>query len=285
MKTKILLIILAFFVTIIAIKYNHADATKSFKNFINTKNYQIITVNRHKYPYLVHVPPQYDFNKPMPLVMVFHGAGGNPKSVEEMTEMSLKADKEGFIVAYPGGTGYLPNNKTFLSWHVSNDYKNEKDKNILYINTLINTLQAGLNIDSKRIYATGFSNGGAMAYKTGYMLSDKIAAIGVVSGFFDPKQISYITPMPIMIFHGTKDKNICYNGGVPRKLLDKLQRKFLWYGGSSVKKKYALVSWTVVCRSKEQGGLGVLDLNLINKALLTKWWIRFLDTTVQVKWK
>lgn len=41
----------------------------------------------------------------------------------------------------------------------------------------------------------------------------------------------------------------------------------------------------VVCTGKDQGGLGVLDLKLMNKALLAKWWIRFLDPNVQGKWK
>lgn len=40
-----------------------------------------------------------------------------------------------------------------------------------------------------------------------------------------------------------------------------------------------------MCKSKFQGGLGVLDLALMNKALLAKWWIRFLDPTVKDKWK
>ena len=56
-------------------------------------------------------------------------------------------------------------------------------------------------------------------------------------------------------------------------------------GGSSVKKKYALVSWKIVCKSKDQGGLGLLHLDLMNIALRAKWWIRFKDPNVQGIWK
>ena len=70
-----------------------------------------------------------------------------------------------------------------------------------------------------------------------------------------------------------------------RHKIDKIRRKFLWHGGNSTRKKYHLVEWRVVCKSKNQGGLGILDLKLMNKALLAKWWIRFSDNTVQGKWK
>lgn len=45
--------------------------------------------------------------------------------------------------------------------------------------------------------------------------------------------------------------------------------------GDSVQKKYYLVSWNTVCKSKSQEVLGVLDLDKMNKALLGKWWVRF----------
>jgi hypothetical protein len=56
-----------------------------------------------------------------------------------------------------------------------------------------------------------------------------------------------------------------------KKRFDNLRKRFLWFGGSSVRKKYYLVAWKVVCTSKQQGGLGIKDLGLMNKALLGKW--------------
>ena len=44
----------------------------------------------------------------------------------------------------------------------------------------------------------------------------------------------------------------------------------LWQGGHN-SKKYHLVDWDTVCIPKDQGGLGVLDLNSMNKCLLSKW--------------
>lgn len=50
-------------------------------------------------------------------------------------------------------------------------------------------------------------------------------------------------------------------------------------------KKYCLVSWNTVCKNKSQGGLGVLYLDRMNKALLGKWWVRFQDSHVTNLWK
>lgn len=75
---------------------------------------------------------------------------------------------------------------------------------------------------------------------------------------------------------------------IPTKVwlhIDMLRRRFLWYGGSSIRKMISLVDWQVVCARKDQGGLGLLNLNTINIALLVKWWYRFSDPAVTGKWK
>jgi hypothetical protein len=69
-----------------------------------------------------------------------------------------------------------------------------------------------------------------------------------------------------------------------KKRIDQLCRSFLWYGGSSVKKN-SLVSWKILCTSKQQGGMKILDLDIMNKTLLAKWIFRFKDNKVIRYWK
>jgi hypothetical protein len=57
--------------------------------------------------------------------------------------------------------------------------------------------------------------------------------------------------------------------------LDYFQSRFFWQGDSE-KKKYRLAKWSVVCRPKDQGGLGIHDLQVKNSALLGKWLFKLL---------
>jgi hypothetical protein len=62
---------------------------------------------------------------------------------------------------------------------------------------------------------------------------------------------------------------------VPKEVLHKLdfyRSRFFWQGDSHKnKKKYRLAKWGIICRPKDQGGLGVLNLEVQNKCLLSKW--------------
>ena len=55
------------------------------------------------------------------------------------------------------------------------------------------------------------------------------------------------------------------------KKLDGQRRSFFWQGGSQ-KRKYHLVRWTTISKSKSKGGLGIKDIRKMNISLLCKWW-------------
>jgi hypothetical protein len=59
---------------------------------------------------------------------------------------------------------------------------------------------------------------------------------------------------------------------VPKGILHKLDfyRSMFFWQGDSHKKKYKLTKWSIICRPKEQGELGILDLEKQNKGLLSK---------------
>ena len=130
------------------------------------------------------MPPNYRKGEKLPLVIALHGGGGNAQNMEMMSGFSEKADKENFAVVYPNGSGRISNN-ILLTWNAEGccQYAAEnKIDDVGFISALIDKLVGDYGIDSKRIYATGFSNGAMMSFKLGEKIPDKIAAIAPVSG-------------------------------------------------------------------------------------------------------
>jgi polyhydroxybutyrate depolymerase len=166
--------------------------------------------------YLLYVPRSYDPAKPTPLVISMHAAALWPATQREASQWDKVADENGFIVVYPsgttlsgGGTGVLP----FRVWLLRPEAN--ASANVRFISELIDTLEAAYNIDPSRIYANGFSNGGAMAFALSCRLSHRIAAVGTVSAAQDQQAWSWCAdsrPMPFINFHGTADP-VPYNGG------------------------------------------------------------------------
>ena len=61
-----------------------------------------------------------------------------------------------------------------------------------------------------------------------------------------------------------------------RKRLDFFRSRFFWQSDGH-KRKYRLSKWNLLCRPKEQGGLGIEVLELKNKCLLSKWLFKLLN--------
>jgi polyhydroxybutyrate depolymerase len=174
----------------------------------NRANGSIVSAGQ-KREYVLYVPPSYDRTKAMPLVISMHGAGGWPVQQMNMTGWNRLADTERFIVVYPSGAdGPGPR-----IWHVGEEPDLASD--VRFIAELIDKLQASYNIDSKRIYANGFSNGGGMAFVLSCTLSDRIAAVGMVGAAqtLPWNWCADSLPVPAIVFHGTADPFAPYNGG------------------------------------------------------------------------
>ena len=162
--------------------------------------------------YLVHVPPQYDAKKPTPVVLVYHGAFTNAAITVAWTGLNAKADQAGFIAVYPNGTGV----GTSLFWNSGFMRFRTKDNpppdDVAFTVKLLDDLGSVANVDPKRVYATGISNGGMMCYRLAAELSDRIAAIAPVSGTLAIDNPSPKRPVPVLHFHGLADDIVPYSG-------------------------------------------------------------------------
>lgn len=175
-----------------------------------------ITFEARERTYLLHIPPTYDGITPHALVIVLHGGGGNPHNIASVSGFSDEADRQGFIVVYPEGTGRFRDG--LLTWNAETccGYALDNEVNdVGFVDALISKLGRELKIDTRRIFATGISNGGMMAYLLACRLSNRIAAIGPVAGALNIEDCNPSEPVSVIIFHGTADRHVLYEGGVP----------------------------------------------------------------------
>ncbi|HEY5314064.1 MAG TPA: PHB depolymerase family esterase [Pirellulales bacterium] len=158
--------------------------------------------------YLVHIPPQYDPQKPTSVVLAFHGAFNNGTIMMLFSGLNRKADKAGFIAVYPEGTGkgpllfFNPNRKPRKGW----------PSDVRFTDKLLDDLATIVTVDPKRVFATGISNGGMMCYRLAADLSQRIAAIAPVSGAMTFTDCQPDRPVSIIHFHGTADPLVPLEG-------------------------------------------------------------------------
>lgn len=180
--------------------------------------YETMIVEGRARTYLLNLPPDYYSAgaADVPLVIGMHGTGGNARQFERDYGLTKKANSAGFIVVYPEG---VQNNGVLgvRTWNAGRccDFAMENDVNdVLFIRTLIDALVATFRVDAKRVYVTGMSNGGMMAYRLACEMPDKIAAIAAVSSTMVVDQPCHASrAVPVLHMHSILDAKVPYNGG------------------------------------------------------------------------
>lgn len=163
---------------------------------------------------LVHVPPSYTGSSKVPLVLALHGGGGDIGFAVRMFGFNEKADKEGFIVAYPNGSGRMGDH--VLTWNATGccGYAKARHQNdVGFIRSLLERLETEYNVDKSRVYCVGFSNGAMMVYKLASEMPEAFAAFASVSGSMSGTERLPVTPVPGLIIHGTGDRHVPVKGG------------------------------------------------------------------------
>jgi polyhydroxybutyrate depolymerase len=165
--------------------------------------------------YLVHLPPQTANSDPLPVVLSFHGGGGNAQGQMTYSRMNDLADEAGFIAVYPEGTGRLDG--VLLTWNAGAccGYARDHDvDDVDFVRQVVDDLAAFTAVDRSRIYATGLSNGAMMAYRLAAEASDLVAAIAPVAGAAMMEPRSPGRPVPVLHIHSLDDPRALYDGGL-----------------------------------------------------------------------
>jgi polyhydroxybutyrate depolymerase len=122
--------------------------------------------------------------------------------------LSEKADRSGFVVVYANGTGSTP----LLRYWDAGGVRGRVSDDVGYVARLLDDLATVVNVDPKRVFAAGMSNGAMMCYRLAAELSDRIAAIAAVAGTMAIEECRPRRPVPVIHFHGTRDGLVLYGG-------------------------------------------------------------------------
>jgi len=145
--------------------------------------------------YRLHHPS--DRGGPEPLVVVLHGAGATAREVERRYHWDALAAREGFVVAYPQGTGRR--------------WDDAGTRDVEFLRGVIDDASERVEVDPDRVFVTGISNGGVMTYRAGCGLAGTVAAIGPVAAWF-PDCLP-ATPVSVVHVHGLEDAVLSFDGG------------------------------------------------------------------------
>jgi polyhydroxybutyrate depolymerase len=168
-----------------------------------------LTVGELTRTYYLFTPSSYSASRPMPVVLGFHGGGSLPQRLPLVTEFNSIAEQEDFIVAYPTGVDQ--------NWNDGRESKSlPNTDDVAFTAAVISDLQITRNIDSQRIYATGYSNGGILTHRLACELSDKIAAFATVAANTATPIANTCQPgkpVPVLTINSPSDLMMPWTGG------------------------------------------------------------------------
>ncbi len=165
------------------------------------------TFNNLSRSYQIYVPSIYSESELVPVVFNLHGGASTASGyLNSIGDMRPIADTANFIVIYPQATTDSSGNPT---WHLGGENsKSTSVDDVGFVSHIIDDVSSIYSIDLDRVYITGFSNGGYLAYEIACLLSNRIAGIGVVAGHMFIDTYNYCNPShptPLINIHGTED--------------------------------------------------------------------------------
>ena len=158
-------------------------------------------IERH---YNVYLPKGWKKRKKMPLIVAFHPFKNPLSTYMKVSNLKPHADANGYIIAYPAAaTGIWKNG------HLS---EKKPYSDVALVLKMLSEMKILYNYDEDRVYATGYSSGGFMAYRMVTEFQDIFAAAAVIGASMAVPITEETLPKPIIHFHGEDDFFVSLDG-------------------------------------------------------------------------
>jgi polyhydroxybutyrate depolymerase len=166
-------------------------------------------------PVNLHVPRSYKCGTKAPLVMMLHGYTASGFLEEAYLGITPVSEKRGFLYVAPDGTVDADKNGFWNATDACCNFGNSTVDDSAYLSGLIAEIEKAYDVDEKRVYVVGHSNGGFMAYRMACEHGDQIAGIAALAGAMwqDTSKCPAKTAVSVLAIHGTADTVIPYTGG------------------------------------------------------------------------
>lgn len=173
----------------------------------NTEQIEI-TVDGNSRIFFVHTPDRLDRNPA--IMLALHGGGGSASGMASRNTMVGVSDDEGFIAVFPEALDG--------TWNDGRGAAADKADDISFLRAVVDWVVDNRGASPDRVYASGISNGGAMAHNLACNAPDLVAGIAPVAANFTSTLYARCDPSdstPVLMFSGTDDPLMLYEGGRP----------------------------------------------------------------------
>jgi polyhydroxybutyrate depolymerase len=188
-----------------------------FLPLLSTTSWSAVVYIGKDRPAALKFPANYDANRSHPLVVLLHGYGSGGDETVGYLEADLQQTASSFIYLVPEGTRDAEGRRF---WNNMPPQKEGAVNDSAYLQSLISEVKDRWNIDGKRIYAVGISNGGFMAYRLACDTDGLLAGIVSIAGgmFADAALCQTKTPLSVLQIHGTSDEIVPFVSQKPNML-------------------------------------------------------------------
>ena len=152
--------------------------------------------------------------KGAPLILALHGGGGDPVQYASASGLARAANRAGFAVAFPAGTGRR--GERLLTWnggYCCGSAARKGVDDLGFLKEVIEDASRRFGVDGTGVYLTGMSNGSIMSETFAAKNPGLVRAVAGVSGTMDTSRIQVQGKIPALIIHGTADTMVPYEGG------------------------------------------------------------------------
>jgi phospholipase/carboxylesterase len=157
-----------------------------------------------RWPVRTFLPTGYEPNYPYPLLVFFHGHGGNE---EQIMRLAPRLSRRNYICIGLRGTqllGQRSDGSLGYTWGTS-----EQSNTLVedYVLRAVEQTRRNYHIHSERIYLAGFCEGATLAYRLGLTFPERFAGVISLNGSLPPRgslflRLPEVRQLRVLIGHG-----------------------------------------------------------------------------------